>query len=88
MQGGAVATVIDAAAEAAIRSATAEPLLVTDLQVTYLALGRVGPIRTSVDVLGTNAGHARARVELVDSGAESRLTTLARVVATKSLRDR
>jgi uncharacterized protein (TIGR00369 family) len=88
MQGGAVATVIDAAAEAAIRSATAEPLLVTDLQVTYLALGRVGPIRTSVDVLGTNAGHARARVELVDAGAESRLTTLARVVATKSLRDR
>ncbi|HTK15296.1 MAG TPA: PaaI family thioesterase [Acidimicrobiia bacterium] len=87
MQGGAVATVIDAAAEAAIRSATSERLVVTDLQVTYLALGRVGPIRTSVEVLGVSAGHARARVELVDAGAESRVTTLARVVATGSLRD-
>jgi uncharacterized protein (TIGR00369 family) len=87
MQGGAVATVIDAAAEAAIRAATSEPLVVTDLQITYLALGRVGPIRTRVDVLGTNSGHAQARVQLVDAGAQSRVTTLARVVATRSLRD-
>ena len=86
MQGGAVATVIDAAAETAIRAATSEPLVVTDLQITYLALGRVGPIRTRVDVLGVRAGHARARVELVDAGAESRLTSVARVVATRSLR--
>ena len=87
MQGGAVATVIDAAAEAAIRAATSEPLVVTDLQITYLALGRVGPIRTRVDVLGTNPGHAQARVQLVDAGAQSRVTSLARVVATRSLRD-
>jgi uncharacterized protein (TIGR00369 family) len=86
MQGGAVATVIDAAAEAAIRAATSEPLVVTDLQITYLALGRVGPIRTRVDVLGANAGHARAHVELVDAGSDSRITALARVVATRSLR--
>ena len=86
MQGGAVATVIDAAAETAIRAATSEPLVVTDLQITYLALGRVGPIRTRVDVLGVSVGHARARVELVDAGAESRITTVARVVATRSLR--
>jgi uncharacterized protein (TIGR00369 family) len=86
MQGGAVATVIDAAAEAAIRAAASEPLVVTDLQITYLALGRVGPIRTRVDVLDVRDGHARAHVELVDAGAESRVTSLARVVATRSLR--
>jgi uncharacterized protein (TIGR00369 family) len=86
MQGGAVATVIDAAAETACRAATAEPLVVTDLQITYLALGRVGPIRTRVDVLGVQPGHARARVELVDAGAASRVTSVARVVATTSLR--
>ncbi len=86
MQGGAVAIVIDAAAEAAVRAATSEPLVVTDIQITYLALGRVGPIRTRVDVLGTSAGQARARVELVDAGSQSRVTTLARVVATSSLR--
>jgi hypothetical protein len=62
-------------------------LVVTDLQITYLALGRIGPIRTQVDVLGVGAGHARARVELVDAGARSRVTSLARVVATRSLRD-
>jgi acyl-coenzyme A thioesterase PaaI-like protein len=86
MQGGAVATIIDAAAEAATRAATSESLVVTDLQITYLALGRIGPIRTRVDVLAASPGHATARVELVDAGAESRVTTLARVVATRSLR--
>jgi uncharacterized protein (TIGR00369 family) len=86
MQGGAVATVIDAAAETASRAVTAQPLIVTDLQITYLALGRLGPIRTRVDVLGARTGHARARVELVDAGAESRVTSVARVVATTSLR--
>jgi uncharacterized protein (TIGR00369 family) len=86
MQGGAVATVIDAAAEIATRAATSEPLVVTDLQITYLALGRVGPIRTRVDVLGAGTGYAQARVELVDAGADSRVTSVARVVATNSLR--
>jgi uncharacterized protein (TIGR00369 family) len=87
MQGGAVATIIDAAAEAATRVATSEPLVVTDLQITYLALGRVGPIRTRVDVLSAASGHATAHVELVDAGADSRVTSVARVVATIPLRD-
>ena len=87
MQGGAVATIIDAAAETAIRAATSEPLVVTDLQITYLALGRVGPVRTRAEVISAARGHAAARVELVDAGAGSRVTALARVVATTSLRD-
>ena len=82
MQGGAVATIVDAAAEAAARAATSEPLVVTDLQITYLALGRTGPIRTRVDVLGTAPAHATARVELTDAGADGRVTAIARVVAT------
>jgi uncharacterized protein (TIGR00369 family) len=82
MQGGAVATLIDAAAETAIRAATGEPLVVSDLQITYLALGRIGPIRTHVQVLDAGPGRATARVELVDLGADSRVTTVARVVAT------
>ena len=82
MQGGAVATIIDAAAEGATRAATSEQLIVTDLQISYLSLGRVGPIRTRVDVIGRAPGHATARVELVDAGAASRVTSIARVVAT------
>jgi acyl-coenzyme A thioesterase PaaI-like protein len=83
MQGGVVATVADAAAEAALRAATGRPLVVTDLYVTYLGFGRVGPVRSEVDVLGTSAGYGAARVELVDAGAENRQMTVVYAVATE-----
>jgi uncharacterized protein (TIGR00369 family) len=83
MQGGVVATVAEVAAEAALRAATNEPVVVTDLYVTYLGFGRVGPVRTAVDVLGIGAGHGSARVELVDTGAENRLMTVVHAVATR-----
>ena len=86
MQGGAVATLVDAAAEVAAQATSREPLVVTDIQLTYLALARVGLMRTRVDVLGSAAGAMTMRVELIDEGSESRVTTLARVAATPSLR--
>ena len=46
MQGGVVATVAEVAAETALRAATDEPLVVSDLYVTYLGFGRVGPVRS------------------------------------------
>ncbi len=58
MQGGVVATVAEVAAENALRAATGEPLVVTDLSVTYLGFGRVGPIQSIVDVLAVADGHA------------------------------
>ncbi len=82
MQGGIVATVAGAAAEAALRAASGKDLIVSDLQVTYLGFGRVGPVRTQVDVLDIAPGHGRARVQIVDAGAEHRLMTLTSVVAT------
>jgi uncharacterized protein (TIGR00369 family) len=85
MQGGVVATVADIAAETALRAATSEPLVVTDLYVTYLGFGKVGPVRSAVDVLGTGEGHATARVELVDAGAENRQMTVVHAVATRGL---
>jgi uncharacterized protein (TIGR00369 family) len=87
MQGGAVAAVIDAAADAAAR-ATGSDVVVTDLQLTYLALARVGPIRTRVDVLDARPDVVAMHVELVDAGSDGRVTTVGRVVATTSLRDR
>src|SRR5439155_10122120 len=56
------------------------------LQLTYLALARVGPIRTRVEVLDARPGVVVARVELIDSGSDDRVTTIGRVVATTSLR--
>jgi len=87
MQGGAVATVIDAAAETAIRAATSERLVVTDLQITYLALGGSGRFARGSTCSASAPAMPGRGVELVDAGAESRLTSVARVVATRSLRD-
>jgi uncharacterized protein (TIGR00369 family) len=85
MQGGIVATVAEVAAETALRSATNEQLVVSDLQVTYLGFGRVGPVRSAVEILGTGAGHGAARVELFDAGAENRQMTVVHAVATRGL---
>jgi uncharacterized protein (TIGR00369 family) len=86
MQGGAVATIVEAAAESAASAHAGTPLVVTDMQLTYLALARVGPMRTRVDVLGTAPGAVTTHVETVDTGTGSRVTSLARVVVTSSLR--
>ena len=85
MQGGVVATVVDAAAEVALRTASGAPLVVTDLQLTYLGFGRVGPVRTRTEVLAWNDEWGAARVELVDTGAEHREMTVANAVATRGL---
>jgi uncharacterized protein (TIGR00369 family) len=85
MQGGVVALVTDIAAETGLRAATGEPLVVVDMQLSYLGFGRVGPVRSHVDVLGTAAGHGTARIELVDTGAENRRMTVARAGASRGL---
>jgi uncharacterized protein (TIGR00369 family) len=85
LQGGIVGAVVEASAEAALRHDTGQPLVVTDLQLTYLAFGKVGPLRTHADVLEASVDHAVARVEMFDAGAESRQMTLARAVANRSL---
>ena len=61
---------------------TAPDPVVTDLQIAYLSLGRVGPVVS----LGAGAGGGRRRrrpavVELRDAGADGRLMTVANVVA-------
>jgi acyl-coenzyme A thioesterase PaaI-like protein len=81
MQGGAVATVADIAAEAALRAAAGAPLVVTDLQLSYLGFGRVGPVRSRVEVLASDAARGRAHVELFDTGAENRRMASVRVGA-------
>lgn len=87
VQGGAMALLGDLAATEALGAATGlgpAGLVVTDLQVAYLALGRVGPIVTRATVLDRGAegdgdagrGATSAVVELVDTGAGDRLTTV------------
>jgi uncharacterized protein (TIGR00369 family) len=84
VQGGMMATAVDAAAQHALTEACGTPVETTDLQVTYLALAKVGPVRSRTRVLTASADHGIAHVELVDAGAGDRLTTLARVVAVRA----
>jgi acyl-coenzyme A thioesterase PaaI-like protein len=71
MQGGVVAMLADFAAEQALRAESKTPVVVRDMQITYLGFGRVGPVRTSAVLLGEGA----ARVDIVDTGAEDRQMT-------------
>jgi acyl-coenzyme A thioesterase PaaI-like protein len=84
IQGGVIALIAEAAAAEALGASAggdASSVVVTDLQIAYLALGRVGPVTTSTRALGTGPdGHASAVVELRDSGAEDRLMTVVDVV--------
>ena len=64
VQGGAMALLGDVAAAEALGAATglgAASLVVTDLQVAYLTLGRVGPIVTQATVLDGGGGLDRGR---------------------------
>jgi hypothetical protein len=75
LQGGVVALVAELAAEHALQAVAGRPVCVSDLQTTYLGFGRVGPVRTSTEVLSERA----VRVEIVDAGAEDRRMTVASV---------
>jgi uncharacterized protein (TIGR00369 family) len=85
VQGGVMAMLGEVAAAEMLRSADPEGRIpvVTDLQVAYLALGKVGPIVTRTTLLddGTGATGANAVVELIDLGASERLTTVINVRA-------
>ena len=79
LQGGAVVALVDAAAEAVAATRMAEGVATQDLHVHYLALGRVGPVRTRTRWLAGSATDARLRVELVDTGQRDRLMSVATV---------
>ncbi len=87
-QGGVMGLLAELSGLAAVESAggrgagVAQTAAVTDLQVAYVALGRVGPISSRAELLATSAdGGGRAIVELTDEGAGGRVTTVVNVVA-------
>ncbi len=85
VQGGVMAMVAEAAGAEAVGAALGgdgSSVVVTDLQVAYLSLGRIGPIVSEARVLGAgDPGQASAVVELRDAGAGDRLTTVVNLVA-------
>lgn len=77
LQGGVAATLLDRAAELAGRAAFGAEAVVSDLAIHFIALGRVGPMRTRAHLLRRRESGALLRIELADTGAEGRLGALA-----------
>lgn len=76
VQGGILALFGEAAAAAAAAADGVRAATVVDLHVTYLALGRVGPLVARATPLAAGTGRAVSRVDIVDGGAADRLTTV------------
>lgn len=85
LQGGVVALFAEVAGAHAVAAAlgTGRPAVAVELQVSYIALGRVGPMVTRVRSVTTDpaTGSGLGVVELRDAGADDRLTTVVAVGA-------
>jgi acyl-coenzyme A thioesterase PaaI-like protein len=75
VQGTMVAQVAESAAEDLVGSLAGEPVVVTELDIRYLAPANVGPVRTECRLLGTQPSDP-VEVRLTDTGT-GRLSTLA-----------
>jgi len=80
MQGGIVIGFAAKAAEVAAREQGARDLVACDVSAHYLAMSKVGPIRSAVSLVRAAPGLAVARVELRDAGHDDRLCIVATVV--------
>ena len=74
MNGGVVASLIEAAALASTPDGG-----VQDLAIHYLAQGKVGPIETRVRVLRREGAQRSVRVEVLDAGEQGRTMAVAHV---------
>lgn len=81
MQGGVVVALATKAAEAVVRSVLGVPLVTRDLTARYLALARVGPLRSEAVIVRADGDSAVVRVELRDAGQDDRLCTLVTATA-------
>ncbi|MFC1823464.1 hotdog domain-containing protein [Thermodesulfobacteriota bacterium] len=77
IQGGMVAFLADISGQCAAQAASGKSLTTCDLEIYYLAQGKVGPFRTRAKVLRSTNDTVLTRVEIVDVGAEYRLLTVA-----------
>jgi uncharacterized protein (TIGR00369 family) len=78
LQGGIVATLIDCAAGVAASEATGSLKTFTaDMNVHFLAAGRIGPVRALASVLRQGKTSVVTEVRVYDVGADNRLMSVA-----------
>jgi acyl-coenzyme A thioesterase PaaI-like protein len=74
LQGAMVALLAEAAAEELLATRFESPVVVTDLDLRYLRMAHVGPVRTRSRLLGSGPD-ASVQVELIDTSTDQ-ITTL------------
>lgn len=79
LQGGVVGILVEATAERWAASVLGAPVRVRGLELHYLKLGRVGPIRARARTLASTAGGLIVRVALDDRNQGSETLTVATV---------
>jgi acyl-coenzyme A thioesterase PaaI-like protein len=86
LNGGFLTSTVDAAVAAAATEMMGRPAETVDLQVAFLELGRVGPVRATAELVGDVATAAEDRraifeVTVRDAGADDEVLTRATAVA-------
>jgi len=84
MQGGVVAILIDAVADHYGASVLGEAARVRSLEIHYLKLARVGPVRAQARTLGRTGSGLIVRVSLHDEGREDALLTVATLLVDRA----
>ena len=74
-----MASLIDCAGASSIASASKRPPATSNLSVSYLAAGRVGPLRAQADTLRVGQHHGVCDVRVYDVGKANRLVATATV---------
>jgi acyl-coenzyme A thioesterase PaaI-like protein len=72
LQGGITSLMGEVAAQTAATDAAGHSHVVQSLEVYYLAAGRVGPFRSSAQVLSPGGPSVQVRVQLTDLGRDAR----------------
>jgi uncharacterized protein (TIGR00369 family) len=87
VEGGVVSTLVDVAGASAGATALGRWLATEHISVSFLAPGRVGPIRASAELLRAGQRDAVSEVRVVDVGRDDQLMAVA-LVTLRQLRDR
>lgn len=74
LQGGVAALLAELAGQRVLEAATGQRVVGTGMDIRYVSMGRVGPIRTVVDVIGAPED-LRVQVQLLDTGHDDRVVT-------------
>ena len=81
MQGGVVVALATQSAEAIVGSALGLSVTTRNLTARYLAMARVGPLRSEAEIVRADGDSAVVRIELRDAGQDDRLCTLVTATA-------